>query len=1157
MRRALRCGALFLRVSALAGVAVLLAGRGAAQPFAVRFAHLTVNDGLSHNEVHTLLQDRRGFLWFGTADGLDRYDGYEVRSYRYDPADPAALSDNRITALLESRGGSLWVGTADGLNRFDAALDRFTTFRRTEGLADDGVAALFEDAHGYLWIGHADAVRKSAGGLSRLDPRTGRVERAFVGGEGELPIPIRAFAQGPDGVLWMGTGGGGLLKFDPRTGHTWAYRHREGDPASLAHDDVRALRFDGDGLLWVGTWGGGLDALDPATGRFTHYRHDPANPGTLLTDYVSALHLAEGGLWVGTRQPGERTGGALHYFDQKTFTRHPHVPADPQSVAPGGVLTLGEDRSRILWVGTEGGGVSRFDQASQPIPHFTSNPSDPTSLSSPFVTAFLEESKGVLWVGTARGLDRMDRFAGTFTHLPHADDAPGSLTHDEVTALARGPDGTLWIGSPEGLNRLAPGTSVVSHYRPRANDPCALAASEVRALHADTSGALWVGTAMGLNKLDAASGACVPFRHDPANAQTISDDRITVLYAAPETPHVLWVGTAGGGLNRFDTRTGRARRYATSPQDPNTLSHRHVVAVRTRPGEPEVVWVGTAAGGLNRLDARTGRVQRYPRTLLPAAVDAIEVDDEGRLWLATRQGLLRFDPDSTTARIYDVDRGVQSRQFTPGASGRTGQGELLFGGIAGFNLFTPADFSDNPHPPQVVLTGLTLGGRPVVPGDGGPLDRAPADTRRLDLAYDQNDVGFTFVGLHFARPPRNRYRVRLEGVEEEWRDVGTQRAVSYANLKPGRYRFLVHAANSDGVWSAQPARLALVIRPPFWATWWFRVLAVGAVLAAVGLAYRERIRRIAARNRELEEQVRERTEALRRQSEELRRQNERLETTNRRLQETQGQLVQAEKLASLGRLTAGVAHEIKNPLNFVNNFAELSAELTQELRRELTTNGTRAPDDVRAAVEPLLDDLTLNTAKIAEHGRRADAIVRAMLMHARGTTGERAPTDLTKLLDDTIDLAVQGAGRGGDGVPVIVEREDDPSIPLVEMVPQAFSRLVLNLLDNAIYAVRERAAREGPGYQPTVWVRTEAVGGGFRLEVEDNGVGMPNEVCARLFEPFFTTKPTGAGTGLGLSLAHDIVHSHGGTISCHSNPGEGTVFTVTIPTGTIRHEGSD
>ncbi|NNF59086.1 MAG: hypothetical protein HKN04_12700, partial [Rhodothermaceae bacterium] len=1120
------------------GVLAAVAAGGRAQP---RFVHLTVDDGLSQNAVSSLLQDQHGFLWIGTEDGLNRYDGYTFTVFTYDPADSTSISDNRIGALLEGRDGLLWVGTADGLNRFDPATATFRVFHSdptdATSLAAPRVAALHEDSRGRIWIGHGQRNDTGIGGLSRLDPETGEIER-LLGGVGPSinePTPVWDFAETPDGTLWIATGRG-VLRYNAANDTFTPLLHDPDDSNTLAADDVRALHVDGDGLLWIATWGGGLDCLDPANGRIEHHR--AGTDGTALaSDYVSALgRTYDGMLLIGTSVPGERSA-TLHQYDYKTFERIAHDPSRPESLGPGRVRAILEDHARVLWIGTAGGGLSKFDQASRPIPHFVPDPGDPQSLVSPVVTAFLDEDKLTMWVGTDQGLERFDRFREEFEHLRHDPNNSNSLTDDHVTALARGADGMLWVGTRAGLNRVDPVSRRVRRYRHDPGDRTSLTSNTVHALQVDSAGTVWVGTDAGLNRLDPRTGEIEAFRHNPADNRSLSDDDVMVLFARPDEPEILWVGT-DGGLNRFDTATRQATRYQDDPADPGALSHRHVTALAARPGEPDILWVATLAGGLNRLDVRTGRVQRFTRrtSRLPGnTIYGLVPDDTGALWLATNRGLVCFEPASSEVRVYDVDRGVQSRQFNPGAAYRTPRGELAFGGINGFNVFAPDDFRDSPFAPQVTLTSYRVRNEEAS-GLPGALPLLRLDG--LDLSHNRNDLLFEFVGLHFARPERNQYAVRLDGYDDDWREVGTQRRAAYANLPPGRYVFRVKAANSDGVWSEDEASaLNVIIAPPFWATWWFRLIAALTVIGLGVAIYKQRVRAIAARNRELEALVAERTGELHEQKLAAETKSVELAATLAQLQTTQTQLVQSEKLASLGRLTAGVAHEIKNPLNFVNNFAQLSEELTEELRTELAAVADRPVAEVLDELKPIIDDLALNAEKIAEHGKRADTIVRSMLLHARGSDGDREPVDVRVLLNETLDLAVHGAATGGDGVPVQIETDYDPAVDHLPIIRQAIGRVVLNLLDNAIYAVRDRAAKEGAGYTPTITLGSRAAGEVVHLTVADNGPGMPDDVAARLFEPFFTTKPSGSGTGLGLSLAHDIVQGHGGTIAVQTEVG--------------------
>ncbi len=490
---------------------------------------------------------------------------------------------------------------------------------------------------------------------------------------------------------------------------------------------------------------------------------------------------------------------------------------------------------------------------------------------------------------------------------------------------------------------------------------------------------------------------------------------------------------------------------------------------------------------------------------------------------------------------------------------------MYFGGQKGVIAFDPARIQENTQPPRLVLSELRLVNQVVEPGPEALLQAPLSETAEVVLTHRQNDFSIGFVGLHYADPSGNRYNYRLVNYDQDWRGVTEHRRATYTSLPPGSYRFEVKAANSDGVWTEEPVRLSVVILPPWWRTWWayvlYGLLFVGGVFAVDRFQRRRLIKqereRAAIEQAELRAEAAElQAQATEAQAKALQAENERnrielekareleqayteLEQTHAHLKTTQAQLIQQEKMASLGQLTAGIAHEIKNPLNFVNNFAEINEELADELREALA-NGE--------SVDDLLNDLKQNAQVIAQHGKRADGIVHAMMQHASGGTGQREPTDINALVSEHIELAYHGKRAQVPGLQVEIERSLGERVGQLEIVPQDIGRVLLNLLGNAFDAVHEHAAGAGGSHAPTVTVSTRQVDGQLEIRVADNGPGIPAEIQDRIFEPFFTTKPTGSGTGLGLSLSYDIVtQGHGGTLTVESKEGEGATFVITLP----------
>ncbi len=835
---------------------VLLWSAAATAPAAdehIEFDHLSLEEGLSQSIIEQIVQDRKGFMWFVTEDGLNRFDGYRFVVVRNEPGDPSSLSHNELKSIHEDRDGILWVGAFEGgLNRYDPSTGKVTRYRNDPAdpasLSHDTVRVILEDRAGRLWIG------TEGGGLDRLDRASGRFDHYLT--EAHTPgsrggLDVRALLEDRSGALWVGTNGAGLYRLDPETGALTRFRHEVEDRASLAGDAVFALLEDRGGTLWVGTYGAGLDAFDPSSGTFTHHRADPSDPTSLGSDLVKALcEDHTGALWVAT------DGGGLSRFDPErgTFTSFHHDPMDPRSLSTDRLYSVYEDRSSVLWVGTYGGGLNTFDVARKRFRTVRSDPGDPNSLDDDIVWTFAEHPPGVLWIGTdSGGLNRFDRASKRWRHWVHDPDDPSSLAHNTVRMLHVDPDGVLWIATNGGgLDRFDPARGEFRHFRHDPDDPGSLAHDSLRSVFRDSAGRLWVGTfGGGLDLLDEAGGRFVHHRHDPRDPFSISNDYIRLV--AEDRDGVLWIGTQGGGLNRLDPASGRFSHYRSNRDDPTSISNDHVFAIHEdRAG---TLWLGTFGGGLNRFDRARGTFTRYLTEdgLVSDALYAMLEDEDGRLWISSTRGLSRFDPGTETFVNYDVRDGLQSNEFNGGAAYSSPSGEMFFGGIAGFNAFFPSEIGVNTRVPNVVLTDLQLFNHSVSPGERVRgrvlLERPLAYTDRIELSYKDNVITIEFAALHYSAPTKNLYSYRMEGFSDSWIPVGAhRRSATFTGLEPGDYVFRVRGSNSDGVWNTAGAALRIRITPPFWATWWFRLagLLVLAGVAMVAVQVRTRDLRMRA-----------------------------------------------------------------------------------------------------------------------------------------------------------------------------------------------------------------------------------------------------------------------------------------------------------------------
>ncbi|HQR45208.1 MAG TPA: two-component regulator propeller domain-containing protein [Thermoanaerobaculia bacterium] len=834
------------------GLSLLLFGAGLElSGAAADFERISLEQGLSQSVIESIVQDRKGFLWFATEDGLNRYDGYGFTVYRYQAGNPRSLSYNDIKTLHEDRAGLLWVGTFEGgLNRFDPAAGVFTRYRNDpadpSSLAANTVRAILEDRAGNLWLG------TQGGGLDRLDRATGRFAHLRFDPSDPSSLPhddVRAILEDRSGTLWIGTYGGGLARYDREKGTFTRYRYDPADPQSLSHDLVTALFEDRRGTLWVGTYGGGVNAFDRSTGACRRYR--AAGPGTLPNDLVRAIFEGDSGaLWIATDGGGlarlEGDTGAVESWRTDALS--------PRSLSTDRVWSLLEDSSGILWIGTYGGGLNKLAVKRKKFAHVRSEPGNRSSINHNIVWSIREDRDGVLWIGTdAGGLNRLDRRTGKARFWLHDPRDPRSLSHDAVRVVFFDRSGTLWLGTNGGgVNRFDPATETFQRFRHDPADPGSLSHDEIRTIYEDRAGNLWIGTyGGGLERLDRRSGRFVHHRVESGNPRSLPSDFVrTILEDAAGT---LWIGTNGGGLARRDPATGAFSSFRADPADPGSLSNDVVFVVHEdRAG---ALWVATFGGGLNRLDRATGRFTRFTEAdgLASDSIYGLLEDETGRLWISTTRGLSCFDPRASSFHNYDVRDGLQSNEFNGGSFYRSARGEMFFGGINGFNSFFPAEIVLDRRPPRVAFTDLMLFNRSVRVGEAVHgrviLERPLAYTDAVTLSWREAVIAVEFAALHYAAPEKNQYAYLLEGFNQTWIPARADRRIAtFTGLPPGHYVLRVRAANGDGIWNEDGATLRITVTPPVWATWWFRlaVLALLAGLVAAGLRRRLRNVRLAA-----------------------------------------------------------------------------------------------------------------------------------------------------------------------------------------------------------------------------------------------------------------------------------------------------------------------
>jgi len=797
----------------------------------IRFTHLGTEQGLSQSRVDHMLQDRRGFIWIGTLNGLNRYDGYRFKAYKPVPDNPNSLGGLRVFAVFEDRAGILWIGVDQELDRFDPVTETFTRFRADPDNPNSPSGYLehmTQDRDGTLWL----ATRN---GLDRLDPASGR----FTHYRNDPRDPnsltsndVRFLLEDRHGTLWIAAGAG-LDAFDRRTGRV--LRHY---PSSQQPPLDRVFE-DRSGMLWLcATRGGGLASLDRETGAFTRYTWFEGWPGTPGLRGCAAIHEDQYGmLWLATKPDG------LVGFDRarRLFTRYRNNPADPASLNSDDALSLLEDREGGVWVGTNGGGVNRFPSAPSPFTVYRKEPGNPNSLDEKNVVSVFEDSRRILWIGTISQLNRLDRKTGRYTLYRHDPANSASIASGVVRATVEDRAGFLWFGTwGGGLNRFDRRTGRFKAYRHDPADAASLSHDYILSLLIDHEGSLWAGTDDGLNRLDARTGRFTHFRSKSGSPES---GWYPVL--AEGADGSIWMGTYTQGLQRLDVRTGQIAAYKYDPKVRGSVSNNQVHALCV--DHQGTLWVGTQ-NGLDRFDRNTGKFTTFgERDGLPNnAVEGILEDSAGNLWLSTSSGLAKFDPIARTFKNYFSEDGLADDEFNDfSVYYKSASGEMFFGGVNGVTAFYPEKVVDSSLVPPVVLTGFSLRNEPVAPRPGSLLVRSITFTPSLTLSHDQNLFAFEFAALSYVNPQRTRYRYMLEPLDHSWNRVDAEhRVAAFTTLPTGNYTLRVQSSNNRGVWNEQGVTLGLEILPPWWGTRWFRLTCAGLFLGLLWAGYQLRVRQL-------------------------------------------------------------------------------------------------------------------------------------------------------------------------------------------------------------------------------------------------------------------------------------------------------------------------
>ena len=770
----------------------------------IAFNHLNVEDGLSQSSTTCIFQDKDGFMWFGTQDGLNRYDGYNFKVFKNNADDTTSLSDNFIFSIFEDESGTLFIETQSGkINKYNPVNESFKTVSKSDinlhNVKINSVLAVYYDKSDVIWTG----------GLSKET---------------------------------------GLKMENKRTDETKVYQHSPSDKFSLSDDKVYSIMQDSKGTLWVGTVNG-LDKLDEKTGKFQHFRNIPGDPNSLSDNWVWPIFEdSKGNVWIGTVK------GGLNKFDQETntFINYKNDASNPKSISDNYIFSIYEDRSGLIWVGTNTGGVNYFDPSSQVFEHYYNVPENKNSLSDNTVYSMCVDRKGNYWIGTRNGgLDKFDYNQKKFTNYSHNPANPNSLINNSVQTIYIDKSGTLWLGTfSSGMNSFNPESGIFKSYVNNPSNPNSITDNRIYAICDDREGMIWIGTyAGGLNKLNRTNGSITSYKHSDNDSSSISSNNVWSIIE--DNSGQLWLGTFGGGVNMFDKSTQKFKHFRNNPADPESIGDDNIIRVfKDSKGN---IWIGTTKG-LCRYYADSNKFKMYSEKdgLSNNFIYGILEDNKGNLWLSTNNGLSKFNPESETFNNYYAEDGLQDNEFNQNAFAKDYKtGNLLFGGLNGFNVFNPDKITGNTFVPPIKFTNYTRyntddqEGKPII-------EKGISDMDEISVTYKDNIVTLEFAALSYYNNYNNQYRYKLEGFNDNWIQLGNNNKVTFTNLSPDDYVLKVVGSNNDGVWNETGASLLIHVSPPWWKT---NIAYAIYIVLFLGLLYS--IRKFEIDRREQKSRIRE------------------------------------------------------------------------------------------------------------------------------------------------------------------------------------------------------------------------------------------------------------------------------------------------------------
>lgn len=1053
------------------------------------FSGYSIAEGLSQSVVTSVFQDSLGYIWFGTQNGLNKFNGYTFEVFTYKPHDTTSIPNNWIYGITEDRNGNLWIGTKGGLCRYDRKNNRFGRIRYTTPYSID----ITEYVYDVKCARNGNILINTPPVLTVCTPETMVFTHHFSplsydGSVKDYNIPLMEDAKGR---IWTGSTRG-LACYLPEEGGFKTYNRDTMNRLTISDDHITALYEDGQGSIWVGTRAG-LNRFDEAGGSFIPIEKSGADSFSGPT-FIRALSGDDSGnLWIATEGNGlirmNKEGAGAPIFETFTTTNSP--------LNHNIILSLATDRSKNLWIGTLSG-INKTDLKKQKFRLYRKEDSPHSvDLAGNVVASLYKDEEGAVWVGNwGQGLNIYDRNTGMVDHYSSHRNDNHFIPDDYVHAIFEDSENTVWIGTRDGLlvfdkqNRRFIRPGLVSQYHGFPG----LSGLRIFMMIQGRNGDYWIATQDGLYRKKTDVSGVERFHTLGSSGYTISANQVYGVIEDKEG--LIWIATTEG-LDCFNPQTPAMIHFRKTEGKSNSLADNFITSLcEDHKGN---LWIGTSSY-VNKFSKKDSSFTYYSKEQgLPGNIIYSILEDKNcGLWFATGNGLCRFDSISSTFHTYSVEDGLQSPEFNLGASFLGKDGEVFFGGMNGFNSFYPDSLENNPYIPEIAFTSI------YKMRDGVKEYLHPGENNRIELAHNDRSFTVEFAALEFTNPSKNLYMYRLKGIDDDWISIGHRNFVPFTNLRPGEYRLRVRGTNNDGLWNEEGALLTLRIRPPWWGSHLAYIVYSLSVIAVAGLIIRKREKNLVRERKMLEEKVKERTLLIEEQKVEIMQKNSELR----------------EAVATKDKFFSIIAHDLRNPFNFIQGFTDL---LLMDLQ------------------DTSMGKMKKSLENIRDSSQQAYELLENLLLWARSQTGTLLfmpePADLHALVMENIRLSSIQAVRKN-----ITLNSQLESCGFVSVDVNMVRTILRNLLTNAL---------KFTPHGGEIWIKLSLGEGFFRLSVKDNGRGIPADRIDRLFSTGIAQKERGthqeSGTGLGLILCREFAERHGGRIEVASKEGEGSEFTVIIP----------